>query len=525
MNLPKYRYTARSSIGLVAILGAALLTAFVEPWRSFSLPLGPAPKELFSANGVPSYSSPWRLTAASKPHLVPSVVGMLVVSLVAGFGMRRQRMSSRATAIIDRAKHDDGIDCHDDLLVKAGLKNLLGGQDNRIARQLENTCRSADDMERHINVISTKNDRTTEELLKSRESAVKLETERDAMKRELTEMTGELEEIRNTYETAVQQNAKALEDLAEFRAQVLDVKAERDTMKKDLAKVTEELADFQNSFGGAAQQSANIMKQLDASQAKALKLETDRDAMKKDIAFLKELLDKAHTMDDLMESRSKNLQLEVERDTLKKQLSEATSKIEMRSTSHGTARQSDKAIDNVAESPSKTIELEAEQDAMQKKLVEMANELTEVRNAFQRSAEQSAQEFSELQASLTKAMEEKARIAEELEKNVSKLQDTGQTTPVKNNAAEASCSGLSAQDKASGECGDAGKQLAALRIELDEEKRQNQETKARLDKELMQSETARQFLIDELFAAKASVSFLTSGMAEIQELMANEDAS
>jgi len=450
MNLPKYRCTRAThfSIGLAAILGTALLTVCVEPWSSFSLPVGAVPKRLLQANGVLAYSTPWGWTAASKSHLVPCVAGMLVVSLIAGFSLRRQHMSLHASAIIDRAGQNDDIDIHDDLLIKAGLRNLLGVQDNRMARELENKRRHADDLEKRMNDICTQSERTMEELVKSREKAVKLEKERDAIKRDLTETTVELEEFRNTCERAVEQNAKTLEDLAKSRAQVLEMKAERDVMKKDIAKVTKELENFRDSFEGAAQQSANIKKRLDASQAKALKLEAERDTMKEDIVFLKELLDRGHTMDELVEARSKVLQLEVERDSLKKQLNKATSNTETQSTFRGAAHQSGKTIDNAAESRAKTIELEAERDLMQKELRELAKELKKVRNTFHRAAQQSAHEFAELQASLTKAMAEKAQIAAQLERNVGKFKDAGETAELENGTAEAECGELNAQEQA-----------------------------------------------------------------------------
>jgi len=256
MNLTKYRCAgaARSSIRLAAILGTALLTACVKPWGSFSLPLGASPKDLLSVSRLLSYSTPWELTTASKLSLVPLVSGMLVVGLIAGFSIPRQRMSLRVTAIVGLAKPDDGTDTHDDLLVKAGLRGLLGNDEGRLAQELENARRLADEskrtieeLEKRMGEVSAESKRTMEELEKSRGRGVQLETERDAMKRDLKEMTVELEEIRNNCERAVQQNAKTTEDLAESRAQVLEIKAERDALKEDQTRLNKELLQSQQA--------------------------------------------------------------------------------------------------------------------------------------------------------------------------------------------------------------------------------------------------------------------------------------
>jgi len=274
MNLTKYRCAgaARSSIRLAAILGTALLTACVKPWGSFSLPLGASPKDLLSVSRLLSYSTPWELTTASKLNLVPLVSGMLVVGLIAGFSIPRQRMSLRVTAIVGRAKPDDGTDTHDDLLVKAGLRGLLGNDEGRLAQELENARRLADEskrtieelekrmgevsaeskrtmeeLEKRMGEVSAESKRTMEELEKSRGRGVQLETERDAMKRDLKEMTVELEGIRNNCERAVQQNAKTTEDLAESRAQVLEIKAERDALKEDQTRLNKELLQSQQA--------------------------------------------------------------------------------------------------------------------------------------------------------------------------------------------------------------------------------------------------------------------------------------
>jgi len=256
MNLTKYRCAgaARSSIRLAAILGTALLTACVKPWGSFSLPLGASPKDLLSVSRLLSYSTPWELTTASKLSLVPLVSGMLVVGLIAGFSIPRQRMSLRVTAIVGLAKPDDGTDSHDDLLVKAGLRGLLGNDEGRLAQELENARRLADEskrtieeLEKRMGEVSAESKRTMEELEKSRGRGVQLETERDAMKRDLKEMTVELEGIRNNCERAVQQNAKTTEDLAESRAQVLEIKAERDALKEDQTRLNKELLQSQQA--------------------------------------------------------------------------------------------------------------------------------------------------------------------------------------------------------------------------------------------------------------------------------------
>jgi len=105
-------------------------------------------------------------------------------------------------------------------------------------------------------------------------------------------------------------------------------------------------------------------------------------------------------------------------------------------------------------------------------------------------------------------------LAEQREMN-DKLKS--QLTKAKKEAAEAASA--RALLEASGESWDSGKQATALRIQLDEEKRRNEEAEAQLNKDLLQSEAARQYLMEELLSAKASVSSLTTGLAEIQELV------
>lgn len=218
---PPLRMRARAgrfSTCLAVVLGSGAITCAFGPPRTFSLVHGPSSKvapatdetlagsSKFLALGYSAISQ--ERPAGYQVHSPLSAVGILVAATIAGFSYsyRHRRHTS-----LHAASADDEMD--DDLLIRAGLRNLLGAEENKIAAKLEKACQVAVDMERCMNDLEVKNKVTMEELVDVRAHSQELEEERGSMIAELSEKTQELEQLQDSLSSVVEKSQKEVSEL------------------------------------------------------------------------------------------------------------------------------------------------------------------------------------------------------------------------------------------------------------------------------------------------------------------------
>jgi len=160
---------------------------------------------------------PWRPAASSNPQSCFFTVGLLGAGTLVGFNIHRQLASLHASA----ADTDDGIGDDDDLLIKAGLRNLLSPEENMMAQKLQNACKVASDMEKCMNDLNVKSKLSVEELTENRARFLELEIEIGAIKKDLSEKTEERDAFKRMFEQDAQKTGKEYADLQSSLAAVL----------------------------------------------------------------------------------------------------------------------------------------------------------------------------------------------------------------------------------------------------------------------------------------------------------------
>jgi len=123
---------------------------------------------------------------ATDPAVLPqrSSSGVFIVGLLGTMAMTCTIKRNRRLAM--RSKAAETID--DDFLIQAGLRNLLGGEENEMARKLEKTCAMAGDTERCMNDIEVKNKLVMTELSRARHEGEELKVANENLKREIADL-------------------------------------------------------------------------------------------------------------------------------------------------------------------------------------------------------------------------------------------------------------------------------------------------------------------------------------------------
>jgi len=258
-----------------ALLGSAVLINCTTPWKAFTVMSSAVSKVLLPADGALTSASTLtgsratgisqRPFIASKLHVTWFGVGVLIAGGIAGATRRRRFVSARAASADDLGENDD-------LLVQAGLRNLLGTEENRMAQKLEEACVIQADMERCMNDMDVKNKLTMEELVDSRAKALEMEVEQDGLKNKLSKATDELTELKNRYEKAIQDSKK---ELSELKAELEAAKDANEQMVGELQTVKNALETMQTEKTAAESTCDELTAQVEKTEEAVAQAEKD----------------------------------------------------------------------------------------------------------------------------------------------------------------------------------------------------------------------------------------------------------
>lgn len=139
---------------------------------------------------------------------------MALAVAMAGHGRRLRGVATRAK------------DAETDLLMKAGLRNLLGVEENKMAQKLQEACMVSEDMQRCLSDMEVKQKLTMEELTGARAKSIDLEAEMALLAKDLKATKAQLAEAEASRTTAA----------AEAAAALADEKAKTKTLQAELAE-------------------------------------------------------------------------------------------------------------------------------------------------------------------------------------------------------------------------------------------------------------------------------------------------
>lgn len=201
---------------------------------------------------------------------------MLAATVVAG-AVRTGCWRRRRVAVKGQINEDQ-----DDLLMKAGLRNLLGVEDNRMAQKLEEVCQVSSDLERCMGDLEVKYNILVEELAEARESLRLARAAEDILRGEVTELEEERNEMKHSIAALQAKGAehwaaqKAVEvelDKARIELGAAERQAQAATLR---AEVEVKSARQQAETALAEAKEAKAEAETARAEAKAAKLEAER---------------------------------------------------------------------------------------------------------------------------------------------------------------------------------------------------------------------------------------------------------
>lgn len=184
------------------------------------------------------------------------------VSVVAAVCCRRLHARLRCRKVAQKASE------HDELLVQAGLRNLLGAEENRMAKKLEEACTVSSDLKRCLSDIEVKYKVAADEVSELKQELATAEADKQDMKAQMEELSAKVEEMKKKCSML---EAKNSEQWAAQKA----VESERDEAARALAAAKEEASAAQlkadNQVKGAKAEAEAAKAELKAMKSAAQK--------------------------------------------------------------------------------------------------------------------------------------------------------------------------------------------------------------------------------------------------------------
>eukprot|EP00930_Biecheleria_cincta_P013216 TRINITY_DN11904_c0_g1_i1.p1 TRINITY_DN11904_c0_g1~~TRINITY_DN11904_c0_g1_i1.p1 ORF type:complete len:252 (-),score=86.14 TRINITY_DN11904_c0_g1_i1:76-831(-) len=181
-----------------------------------------------------------------------------VGSLVAALGCGRLHTRRQCRRVARKAGD------HDELLIQAGLRNLLGVEENRMAKKLEDACQVSSDLKRCLSDIEVKHKVAMDEVSELQKQVTAAEAEKQDLKAQLEELSAKVEEMKKKTSMLEAKNSE------QWAAQKT-VESERDEAVRALAAAKEEATAAQlkaeNQVKGARAETEAAKAELQAAKA------------------------------------------------------------------------------------------------------------------------------------------------------------------------------------------------------------------------------------------------------------------
>lgn len=289
-------------------------------------------------------------------------------SLVAVVCCGRLHMRRRCRRVARKAGDDDN------LLIQAGLKNLLGVKENRMAQKLEEACVVSKDLQRCLSDVEVQHKVAVEEVSELSKQLAAVEAD----KRDL-EAKGE------------EVSAKAEEEISKLQKQLAaageDEQVLKDRVKKMFFQAGDDVAELQRQLTAAIADKQDLKAQMEKLSAKA---EEEVSKHQKQLATAE--ADKQDLKAQVEELSAKTEEMRKKNSTLEANTSEAIAAAkEEASTAHLEA--ANQVKEAKAESEAAKAELKAMQQAVKEAKVEaesMRSELSAAKSALSGKAQSAA---------------------------------------------------------------------------------------------------------------------------------------
>ncbi|CAJ1428696.1 unnamed protein product [Effrenium voratum] len=194
--------------------------------------------------------------------LALGVLGLLAVSRQRPARAARRQRGSK----VEEPSHED----YDTLLMKAGLRNLLGVEENRMARKLEEACEVSTDLKRCLSDVEVKHKIAKDEVDELTTRLAAVQADNDSLRGELAELNEKVKASKEANEAIKAKNSE------QWVAQK-DAENERDKALLDLKKVKDEAEAAQIK---AESQVKSAKKEIEALRAELKELQAKKKAVK-----------------------------------------------------------------------------------------------------------------------------------------------------------------------------------------------------------------------------------------------------
>ncbi|CAK9074696.1 unnamed protein product [Durusdinium trenchii] len=181
----------------------------------------------------------------------PIVLAGLAGVMISQQSKRLNRSSRKQASKMEEPSHED----YDTLLMKAGLRNLLGVEENRMARKLEEACQVSTDLKRCLSDVEVKHKIAKDEVEELSLNLSAAQADNDALRAENKELTDQVKTMKESASTVKAKNSeqwaaqkaaenerdKAILELTNVKEQAEAAQIEADSKAKSLKAEVEAL--------------------------------------------------------------------------------------------------------------------------------------------------------------------------------------------------------------------------------------------------------------------------------------------